>query len=338
MRIGDVARRGTAAAAALGALMLATAPLRGDVPTSSLPNPHIPFTGPGRLLTVWSWGQEAPRSRWALAVTTSDGTREVALPAGSNEEVKPAAARWRSPQAAVVEIRVLAPGTSMRSRIVRVELDGPRIVPLLEGGGLLDVSPDGQKVVVQRIDSKGPQGLAVWSIDPPRELAVRPGSSGEGDTESSASPVVWDPTSTRMAAGILTGTDRLLPQLALLSGDLRERTWVADAPDGGREHRGTGPLFWAGQDLYAASRKGLLRCAVDRGGCVAVYDPGVGRVIHRGTLVATHRALLLVADQREDVLETRAKELHEFDLETGRGRLLYTLPGDAFLSDIDWID
>lgn len=337
MRLRDAVWSLVVTVASVGTVVLVAG--RADVRAEQVPlRPELPFNGPGQVLTVWSWGIAAPRSPWALAITTADGTREVTLPASGDETLKPTLARWRNRREAVVDAQVLRPAGPLSTRILRLELDPLRSVTLVDDCcGLLDVSPDGRVVTLERVGHHGSEGFAVWSLDPPLELAVGGGRRGESGEDAWSGYAVWDPTSTRMAAGIFTGTDRLLPRLALVSGDLRQRTWLPEAPDGGSMHRGTRPLFWSGSDLYAASRRGLLRCGIEKG-CVSIYYPGDGRMVRGAARVGPNRALVLVSDQREDFLETRAKEVYDVDLRTGSARLLLRLPDDAFLSDIDWIE
>jgi hypothetical protein len=38
-----------------------------------------------------------------------------------------------------------------------------------------------------------------------------------------------------------------------------------------------------------------------------------------------------------DPLETRAKEIHQVSLDTGKGYVLLGLPDGVFISDLDWI-
>ena len=293
---------------------------------------EIPFRGPGKLATIWSWGPSGPDSGKALIRTLRNGTRRITAEA-------PTRVRWRSKSEFIVEQEVQPIGHGSATRIVRMSQDGGVIEVLSDREGLsgAEPSPDGRWIFVERFGERGALGSEI------RDLAA--GFRLHTLYQNSLRPsgfawhAVWSPEGERLVASIRIREDTgLVPHLILLSPDRSSFSRLPDQrADGEGDHGGVEPLFWSEEGIYARSDSGLLRCDPAGSGCTLVYSPGKARFAVAGVRAGEKRALLLVQDLRLDPLEVRAKELHEVDLATGEGRMLLRLADGVFLSDIDWI-
>lgn len=309
----------------------------GEPPSSF----EIPFDGPGQLATIWSWGPDRPDGERALVLTTHGRSRRVGIEA-------PGRVRWRSPTELLIEQYVWPVRNGSGSRILRVTRTGEVLEVLSDREGLGDVepSPDGTLVVLERDSQRGFQGLEVRSLAGDFRLLTdhpKPASRGIG---SMATPPVWSPDGSEFAVALFAPDlpeepGRLHPRLATVSRDTPGYARVPDGrPGQGPVQGGVIPLFWNEDGIYVRTTMihgGLLRCDPGGSGCTPVYAPGEHRRVQEGRQVAGGKVLLLVKDCTVDPLEVRAKEIHEVNLATGEGRVLFRLPAGVFVSDLDWI-
>jgi hypothetical protein len=302
---------------------------------------EIPFDGPGQLATIWSWGRDRPDGERALVLTAQGQSRRA--------EIKtPDRVRWRSPAGLIVEQSVQPVRDGSGTRILRVSREGKVLEILSDREGLAgaEPSPDGGRVLLERYDLRGFRGIEVRSLVHDFQLLTthpRPTGPAMG---SVVTPPVWSPDGSNFAAGVYVANPpkepgRLYPRLAIAACDAPGYARLPDSPSGQEPlEGGVIPVFWNKDGIYVRQAKigsGLLRCDPGGSACTPVYSPGEHRAVLEGRPAADGRALLLVKDFRVDPLEVRAKELHEVNLSTGKGRVLLRLPDGVFISDLDWI-
>lgn len=295
------------------------------------PSFEMPFSVSGQLVTIWSWGPNRPDGGKAVVVTNHGVGRPLDVEA-------PARVRWRSPDELLVEENIQPVRDGTGTRIVRMTREGAVIEVLSDREGLAMSQPsrDGRWIVLEHYGRQGPLGCEI------RNLADRfrvHASCEQSPDLASTSHAVWSPDGDQLAVAMRVREERgLFPRLALLSRDGALVKRLQDrASREGPEPGGVVPLFWNSDGIYARSHRGLLRCSTQGSDCALVYAPGEARYSFGGTRVGETKALLLVQDLGVDPLEVRAKEIHEVDLTTGKGRVVARLPEDVFISDIDWI-
>jgi hypothetical protein len=294
----------------------------------------VPYEGTGQLATIWSSGSIGPHGD-ALIITSHGESKRVDVEA-------PNRVRWRLPTELIVQQDILSSATH-GDRILRIDRTGHVLAVLGDGEHLVEPqpAPGGRWLALQRLKEGGVKDLEVRDFDNDlRPLTIYP----RGPELRTLFPaIVWSPDAAHLVTTTMVQDPQvkgaLFPRLVLLDRDNSDSIRrVPDGPNGkDAEHAGVAPLFWNERGLYVRSNRGLLRCDPNGSGCEFVYGPGEARFAFTGTAVGNDQALLLVQDHKTDPLETRATEIHQVDLATGKGRVLLRLADGVFIDDIDWI-
>lgn len=295
----------------------------------------VPLAGPGQLVTIWSSGPIGPHGD-ALIVTNREGSQRANVNS-------PNRVRWLSPTELIIQEDIRPMKGHFAQRILRVDRRGKVLALLSDRDGLAfpQPAPGGRWVAVQRYHDKGAIDLQVRDLEARFHLVT---TFARGPNLHIMYPdTVWSPDATQLVTTTMVSDPKekgtLWPRLVLLDrGNPRSIKRLHDGPAStDREARGVAPLFWTERGLYVRGGRGLLRCDPQGSGCQPVYDPGTDRSAVSATAYGSSQALVLVQDLRLDPLETRAKEIHQVDLTTGKGTVLLRLPDGVFITDIDWI-
>ena len=305
------------------------------------------FRGPGRLLLIL----ENAENESALVVSDAQGARR-------QDVERPRDARWITPKALFVlseeapeEFRL--PQTFM----LQVPLDaGPNAGRVIDGPRRHydpEPSPNGEWLAIGvDVEGVGESDLEIWALGEGFErIASRaqaldePRWSPDGHTLVASHPIPDPIGSEDSLGGGFGGISFAWPRLFRLRRDLGTPTLLHDAETPGQfAVGGSLPLWWAAEGIYARQRIGLVLCAPERGTCTRVYAPGSerrvvdGRPIFSRTPNSTERREALVLVAREESPRLYPTEIHRIDLDTGEGEVVFRVPEDTVILDIDWIE
>jgi hypothetical protein len=277
--------------------------------------------------------------RGVLIRTENGESQEIPIAAASR-------ARWTTGNDLIIEQQIGPNERGFGTRVVRADSAG-RILEVLsdrEGLGHSTPSPSGRWVALQRDGEKAPEGVEVRDLGGGFDvISFHPGPP-DPRLSAQAVGIAWKPDESEFAVGLLVPdrdqSGHLIPRIAIATREKPGFRWVVDPwqnDDPATGIGGAAPLFWRTDGIYARSGEELVRCDPAASSCSRCYTAGEGRSIVGGTVIDGDRALVLVRDLERHPVEARAKEVHEVDLTTGRGKVLLRVPGDSFISDIDWI-
>ena len=299
----------------------------------------IPFEGSGQLASIWISGPYS-ELHFALVVTYHGRIRRLPLDT-------PQGVRWRSPPELIV-------AQQWGRRVVRMSREGEVLEVLSDTG---EPSPDGRWLAVLRSNPENDLqqvqirdlegGFALRAEHRPRESPVE---------EFLLSYRAWSPDSSQLALTIRgwifldkPRQARSIRRTAIVARDRPDYELLPDDPLAQMTRRSLGcsVLFWTERGIFGKSfvwqgpeggysnGDSLLRCDPGGSGCRPVYNPGPYRRIAGGRRAGADTALLLVEDDRIELLWA-ANEIHQVDLATGEGGVLLRLPKGVFIYDIDW--
>lgn len=294
---------------------------------------QVPYSGEGRLVTLWSSGPDRPTKPTAVHITSAEKSSHFELEGVSH-------VRWLTSGDLIIQqsFRNLS-SNGYETRLVQVGQNGEILNILSSGEHVSDPeqSKANQLIAVMRTNIKGNRSLEIRKLNKDFDLL----KTFEGTREHNflLSNAIWSPDGTRLATGFYKTGDkgRLWPLLATISlDDFSVEYPLGDTIKEQGESRGVHPLFWLVDDIFSISERGLLKCSQKDKDCKLIYQPGKHRAINAGTTIPNGKVLLLVSDLKLDPFEVRAKEIHKVDLDNSVGRILMRTPDGVFVSSIDW--
>ena len=210
----------------------------------------------------------------------------------------------------------------------------------------IEPSADGTWLSVGvELNAEGESAVEIWDLSAdPQPIVVRSIVLDElrwsPDSSSLVAAKFVRPAASEAAGGAgFGGASLAWPRLHRLRPDLAGQPQLLhDGPLGGEPAEGGGyPLWWDESGIYARQRDGLVRCAPDASGCVAVYRTASDRRLMDGRAVGGNEGLVLL--QRADAAPDEAlpTEIWLVDLATGDARSVYRSSGARFVTDLDWV-